>query len=94
MGEYNLTNVIVIQMLTQPHTCERGYLIFSTMSRLKFVSMNSFSLLSMSYTEITDGEKMFPFFETVLTVFIFLFLVSLVQEIYSWFISVGVCIRV
>ena len=57
MREYNLVTTIVIQPLAYPRTCEMGYLIFSAMSQLKFVSSTRASFPSMPSTERTNGEK-------------------------------------
>ena len=57
MWEYDLTTVIAIRPLTQPHTCEMGSSGFAAMSRLKFVRTTRASFRSMPSTERTNREK-------------------------------------
>ena len=57
--EYDFVTAIVIRPLIHPRTCEMGSSIFAAMSRLKFASMTSASLPSMSSTERKNREKCF-----------------------------------
>ena len=59
MLDYYLTTAIEIRPLNHLSTCERGYLSFSDMNWLKFVSTTRASLPKMLSTERKNGEKCF-----------------------------------
>ena len=68
MGEYNSANAILIRLLDQPHTCEIGSSIYSTMSWVKVASTIVHKLLASSlswiwsyiYFKSSDAEYLKP----------------------------------
>ena len=85
--------MIVIRLFTHPRTCERGSSLFSAMTRLNLEIKTRASLPSIPSTERTNGD-FFPLVMAVLTVLVFLDLLSPGHECYHWFVLVRIRVRV